>query len=430
MDDRQLAYEAITAKYQDHTDCFNYYDGDQPIVFASTKLAEIFKSSVKFTENWCSVVIDSVKERIELSGFQVPDGAEESLDDIWNRNLLDLESDDLHEAALVTGEAYLIVQQSEDGIDVFYNDPRLCHVFYESDNPRKKRMAAKMWVGDDGKYHMTLYYPDRFEFYISQSDADNVSEAANFVMIENGVIPNQDGVIPVFHFALSKRVTKSDLADVIPLQNAINKILTDMMVVGDYGSFPQRYIISNAEVGKLKNAPNEIWAIPSGDGVGQQTSVGQFQAADLGNYLKSMNQLAGDISRITRTPKHYFFSEGGDPSGEALIAMEAPLNRKVQDRIERFEPVWKEAMSYALHLSGHEVDVEDITVEWETVETVQPRTEAEIRTFAVNAGIPLITVLRGEGWSDEQIAQLLQDQKLASSLMADTLLGQFEKGQA
>jgi len=76
------------------------------------------------------------------------------------------------------------------------------------------------------------------------------------------------------------------------------------------------------------------------------------------------------------------------------------------------------------------VDVEDITVEWETVETVQPRTGVEIRTFAVNAGIPLITVLRGEGWSDEQIAQLLQDQKLASSLMADTLLGQFEKGQA
>ncbi len=48
-------------------------------------------------------------------------------------------------------------------------------------------------------------------------------------------------------------------------------------MVGDFGSFPQRYIISNAEIGKLENAPNEIWAIPAGDGVGQQTSVGQFQ---------------------------------------------------------------------------------------------------------------------------------------------------------
>ena len=430
MEDIKLAYDTIKAKYQSHTDCFDYYDGDQPIVFASTKLAEIFKSNVKFTENWCSVVIDSVKERIELKGFQVPEVANESMGKIWNRNLLDLESDDLHEAALVTGEAYLIVQQSEDGIDMFYNDPRLCHVFYESDNPRKKRMAAKMWVGDDDKYHLTLYYPDRFEFYISQNDAKNVTEASNFVMIENSTIPNQDGDIPVFHFSMNKRVIKSDLNDVIPLQNAINKILTDMMVVGDYGSFPQRYIISNADVGKLKNAPNEIWAIPSGDGVGQGTSVGQFQPADLKNYLQSMNQLAGDISRITRTPKHYFFSEGGDPSGEALIAMEAPLNRKVADRIERFEPVWKEAMAYALHLSGHEVNVEDITVEWDNVETIQPRTTAEIRTFSVNAGIPLITILRDEGWSDEKMAQMLTDKKLWSALMADTLLSQYEKGQA
>jgi hypothetical protein len=430
MTDIKLAFDTIKGKYQGHTDAFAYYDGDQPIVFASTKLAEIFKSSVKFTENWCSVVVDSVKERIELAGFDVPEGAGEDLEDIWNRNLLDLESDDLHEAALVTGEAYLVVQQSEDGVDMYYNDPRLCHVFYESDNPRKKRMAAKMWAGDDGKYHLTLYYSDRFEKYISQADAENVTDAANFVLQEDGIVPNESAIIPVFHYILSKRVIKGDLNDVIPLQNAINKLLTDMMVVGDYGSFPQRWIISNSDIGKLKNAPNEIWVLPPGDGAGQQTTAGQFAPADLGNYLRSINQLAGDISRITRTPKHYFFSEGGDPSGEALIAMEAPLNRKVQDRIERFEPVWKEAMSYALHLSGHEVDVQDISVRWEKVETVQPRTQAEIRSLGVQAGIPLITLLKDEGWSETQIVDLLKEQKLASAMMADSLLANFEKGQA
>jgi hypothetical protein len=110
--------------------------------------------------------------------------------------------------------------------------------------------------------------------------------------------------------------------------------------------------------------------------------------------------------------------------------MEAPLNRKVQDRIERFEPVWKEAMSYALHLSGHEVDVQDISVRWEKVETVQPRTQAEIRSLGVQAGIPLITLLKDEGWSETQIVDLLKEQKLASAMMADSLLANFEKGQA
>ena len=431
MTDIKTAFDTIRAKNESLTTAFAYYDGDQPIVFASTKLAEIFASSVKFIENWCSVVVDSMKERIELASITVPDSAKESMDALWEDNLLDLESDDLHEAALVTGEAYLLVQRTDErGVELFYNDPRLCHVWYESDNPRMKRMAAKLWVGEGKKDHLTLYYPDRFEYYISQSEYEGVSDAGNFVLLEDGVQPNETGEIPVFHFSLSKRVIKGELSDVIPLQNAINKLLTDMMVVGDFGSFPQRYIISNAEIGKLKNAPNEIWAIPAGDGVGQQTSVGQFQPADLGNYLNSINQLAGDIARITRTPKHYFYSEGGDPSGEALIAMEAPLNRKVRDRIERFEPVWKEALAYALRLSGHEVRANEIALGWDTIETLQPRTQAEIRSLEVNAGIPLLTLLRMEGWTDEQIAQMLSDQKLASAQMADSLLSQFEKGQA
>lgn len=430
MTDIETAFDTIRAKNESLTNAFAYYDGDQPIVFASTKLAEIFASSVKFIENWCSVVVDSMKERIELASVTTPKAAQESMKALWTDNLLDLESDDLHEAALVTGEAYLLVQRTEErGVELFYNDPRLCHVWYESDNPRVKRMAAKLWVGENKKYHLTLYYPDRFEYYISQSTYEGVNDAGNFVLLEGGIQANETGEIPVFHFSLSKRVIKGELADVIPLQNAINKLLTDMMVVGDFGSFPQRYIISNAEIGKLKNAPNEIWAIPSGDGVGQQTSVGQFQPADLGNYLNSINQLAGDIARITRTPKHYFYSQGGDPSGEALIAMEAPLNRKVRDRIERFEPVWKEALAYALRLSGHEVRADEIALEWDTIETLQPRTQAEIRSFERQSGIPLLTLLRQEGWTDEQLTQMLSDQKLASAQMADALLSQFEKGQ-
>ena len=45
----------------------------------------------------------------------------------------------------------------------------------------------------------------------------------------------------------------------IPLQNAINKLVTDLMVAAEYGAFMQRWIISNADTSSLKNAPNEIW---------------------------------------------------------------------------------------------------------------------------------------------------------------------------
>ena len=186
--------------------------------------------------------------------------------------------------------------------------------------------------------------------------------------------------------------------------------LTDMMVAAEYGAFKQRYIISNADVsGKLKNAPNEIWDLPAGDGMGQQTQAGQFEATALDNYLKAIENLATAISTITRTPKHYFFSIGSNLSGESLTAMEAPLNKKAQDRIDRFIPEWRNAAQFLMKLAGVEVSTRDIEPEYDRPEMVQPRTEAETREINVRAGMPLVTACRESGWSEEQIKRMLKD---------------------
>lgn len=156
--DLKLAYDAITGKYSGQTTAWDYYLGNQPLVYANERLREIFAGvQVKFIENWCGVVVDSLKERMQLDGFSVPDEAQALMDDIWERNELNLESDDLHEAALVTGEAYLIAWPNESGqVEIYYNDPRLCQAFYQADRPRVMRFAAKMWAGSDGLSRMTL----------------------------------------------------------------------------------------------------------------------------------------------------------------------------------------------------------------------------------------------------------------------------------
>lgn len=436
--DVKLAYEAIKGKQDHHTQAFAYYDGDHPMVFSNERLRKIFGGTlINFIENWCSVVIDSTKERIELTGFQVPEQVNDVADRVWGRNLMAIESDYLHEAALVTSEAFLIVWPNEAGeAELFYNDPRLCHAFYESENPRKMRFAAKMWVDENEKYRMTLYYPDRLEYYRTDKPVKEVTDYRAFIPDigenEENIAINEYGQIPVFHFRMGTRGYKGDLKDVIPIQNAVNKLLSDMIVAAEFGAFQQRWVISNGDIGKLKNAPNEIWNLPGGVGGdlgGQNTTVGSFPATDLDNYLKAMEHLSADISRISRTPKHYFFSSGGDPSGEALMAMESPLNKKVKDRIELFEPVWKAAMSFALRISGYEVPLEEIIPKWDEIETVQPKTKAEIRMYATQAGIPLITQLKREGWSEEEISQMIADREASQQEMASTLLSQFEKGQ-
>lgn len=413
--DMQLAFKTLRAKNDPYNALFQYYDGDQPLVYTAKRLQEIFKDlDAYFAENWCSVVVDSTRDRINLREIGVPKRVSGRWADMWAASEISLESDDVHEAALVAGEGYFITWPDADGVmQGYHNDPRMVHLFYERSEPRRKRFAAKWWVDDGERLSMTLYYADHLEYYRSRSKAKNVTDPNALEPLgKNPEAANPFGEIPVFHYRLGQRKVKSDLKNVVPIQNGINKLLTDMMVTAEYGAFPQRYVISNAQVnGKLKNAPNELWDLPAGDGIGQQTQAGQFTAADLKNYLDGIDNLATAISSITRTPKHYFFSVGSNLSGEALIAMEAPLNKKAQDRIDRFEPVWRQVTAFMLRAAGETVTLREITPVFDKPETVQPFTQAQTRQTNVNAGMPLITVLREEGKSEAFITQMLKDKE-------------------
>lgn len=435
--DLERAYEALSGKKARYDVLFNYYDGDQPLVYSTERLREVFQRlDARFEQNWCAVVVDSVLERLNLRGWDAPDKAtNDALDAIWNANELELDAFDVHAGALITSEAFVVAWPGEDGEpEAYYNDPRLCHVFYDPEHPRVKRFAAKWWVGEDERLYLTLYYPDRLEYYVSTAKAENVRSANAFEAA--GVEANPYGEVPVFHFRRNRRAGTSELANVVHVQDAINKLFADMMVAAEFGSFRQRWIISNADLRALKNAPNEIWHIPAGDGEGQGSQVGQFEATELENYLNAIDRLAGAIAIITHTPKHYLFSAGAGLSGDALIAMEAPLNHKCQQYQERFAVPWRKLAAFLLRLKGIAVDASEITPVWREARTVQPLAEAQARKTAKDAGIPLVTLLKREGWSADEIAQMQQDareEKAQQQTLAQAMLAQaqrqFDRGQ-
>ena len=192
--------------------------------------------------------------------------------------------------------------------------------------PQETLLPPKWHYDEEGYPHITLYYPDRLEYY--KAGVKEPKSAAAFIADETmATAPNPYGEIPVFHLRRERRKIKSELENVVTIQDAINKLFADMMVAAEFGAFPQRYVISQMEAnGQLKNAPNEIWQLWAGDGQGQDTEAGQFEPTDLDNYLKAMDKLAQAMAIISKTPKHFFFAQDVDPSGEALITMEAPLN--------------------------------------------------------------------------------------------------------
>lgn len=413
--DLEKAFTALAAKADVYAKYYNYFDGDQPLRYSTKRLRQVFEQQdVKFIENWCSVVINASLDRLDLVGFNVTTSDQDRvrLTELWQATQMDLDADDVHTAALVAGEGYVIAWRNADQeIEAYYNDPRNVHIFYKPDHPREKSWACKWWVNEDGKRRIRLYYPDRLELYVSSSKATETTSAASMSPLDEESGANPYGVIPIFHFRPERRRIKSELDNCIPLQDAVNKLLNDMVVAAEFGAFPKRWAIGNFELeGKIPSGPDSLTQFPGADiKTAQATQVGQWQTAELGNYLNAMDKLSSAMGIISRTPRHYFYSQAGDPSGEALLTMEAPLNKKVQRFITRFNPVYRELAAFLLKLDGRNVPATAIEPQWEEVRSMQPLTQAQVRQTNAGAGMPLKTILRDEGWTKEELDQLEQD---------------------
>ena len=434
--DLAIAVAHLSAKKPRYDMLWRYRDGDQPLIYSSAKLKEIFHGlDANFTENWCAVVVDSVLDRLQLRDLSVPDddAATAALRTLREQSGLVDDEDAIHESLCVVGEAFVLAWADETaGVQAFANDARLCHAEYDAANPRRVRFAAKWWNEADA-VRLNLYYPDRIEYYATNREfkhGEMPDERAFQPWSDDPVAENPFGVIPLFHFRSSQRKPVSQLDNVLPVQDMANKLVADMMVAAEFGAFRQRYVISQMGITGLQNNPNVIWDLPAADKDSQATSVGEFTPTDLNNYLVALNKLSADIGIISRTPRHYFYAQGGDPSGEALIAMEAPLNRKVTRLQGAFAPTWRDLGAFLLLLAGEPMPSQRIWVNYEPPQTVQPMTDAQIVQTLAQAGMPLQTILRDRGWTDADLQEMADDERAAQvnrASYADAVLTQAQR---
>jgi hypothetical protein len=425
--DIERAYDALADKRPRYDLLYAYYDGNQPLVYSTEHLADIFrKIEARWVQNWCAVVVDSALERLTFKGFEVDEGmadpkapkkegpASKRLTELGAATDIEIEAFDAHKDALVTGEGFLIAwPDDEGGFDLYANDPRLVHVFYDRERPKEMEFAAKWWRHGDLTL-MNLYYADRIEHWYGPK---NPRSGKAFQPLDGGGVdgdgqPVEDNPherIPVFHLRTSRRGPGGELRKLLSSQDAVNKLLADMMVASEFGSFPQRYAITEQDTSKLKIAPGQLWTLaPADEGV-QPTGVGAFPTVDISQYLGAMDKLASSIAIVSRTPKHYFFGQGGDPSGEALIAMEAPLVKKCEHYGELFGQVWRELGEFMLAASGLPVKPGTVSAAWDSMQTQQPVSTTTALLNYVRAGMPLSTALREIGWGPDELAQLDDD---------------------
>lgn len=433
IDDLTYALPKLIDKQSEEQKYWNYYDGDTPMVYSTAAMRKQFGSKIDFQPrlNWCSVVVNAMADRINLEGFTV-DGDEpatKALKEIVDNLSLCVDADDATNSTIICGEGFMIAGKNPetDEIEVYENNPKLLYAVYKEARPKELDYVLKLVRTRDFKFQAVLYYED--VIVTLWTDSNKNRQACDLKpdhFKHQTEEQNTYGRIPVFHFQRSRRRLQSELHDVIQPQDAVNKLFADGLIASDAASLGQRYVVSNVDnLATSLQTGQKLWTIPAADKDSEPTQIGAFPSAEITGFWDSIKGIVESVSAITRTPRHLFFGSTGTPSGEALIAMEAPLVQKCEDFIERVSPTWSELGAFLLSLQGVAVEPAKIEPKFKKPETVQPRTEAEILQINTSAGMPLVTALKEDGWTQDKIDDMLKER--ASDQEQQSRLAQLTK---
>jgi hypothetical protein len=339
----------------------DYYEGEQELNFATDEFEAAFGAQFGgFKSNWMGVIVEAMEERLDVQRIRFrSDSGEpnEALNDyIWNsllQNEMEQLQNDTYNGGLVEGRGYIIVWPDDVlGARVDFQPAQNVWATYHPDDSRVIDRAIKRWITSTGGQRLTLYtrdflYKYKVEAASSDQDPDEIQPRdTGWVPVETAEsgdpswpLPNPFGEVPMVEFW--NRDEKSELRDVIPLQDALNKTLRDMMVANEYSAQPIIYLVTSNEEpdGGWVASPGTVWHVQpeinfEGDVV--PTEIGSIEASMPDGFIATSETWLQHMAAISRTPSHYFYlsskqgGRGDAPSGEALRVAETGLLKKIQ----------------------------------------------------------------------------------------------------
>ncbi|MCD9186723.1 MAG: phage portal protein [Pyrinomonadaceae bacterium] len=399
----------LTTKMAAYQKFYDYYKGIHTWNFSSKKFKTKYGQRLQtLRENLCRTVVKAPASRLQIINFLAEkQNTENPAWKIWKRNKMPLNSGKVHREAFKTGEAFVMVWVDKNGRARIETQTAANVAVWKSAETGETEKAAKMWLGTDGKYYLTVYYADRIEKYVSKhkrAQSDSKSFVVREVAGEPFPLGNPYKRVPVFRFTFDEEaddVPNSILSDVIPLNDALNKSYADIFVGQEYNSMRQRHVAGlrvevDEETGKKiepYKADDSVWIAED-----NETKFGEFTDANLESMLKVKQETVKDIALVSGIPPSYFNLEdsGSAISGEALRKLEARFTSIVQDAQLSFGEGWDEVIGFAMEIDRETKTLETKDLQIETQWTdAAPVSETEILDNAIKK--------KSLGWSEEQI---------------------------
>lgn len=443
----------------------NYHDGTQ-FVKLTDRLREYLGDDTTLDDadllalNVCHTVVNAVTEKLLVRGFDTDEevpvavdaetGVEEEGEKpvatwattVWQRNRMDVRQDDVHTPTIRDREAFVIVDwDAESQMPRFTahkryvsadvgGDAEGCKIVYQNNDPDQPAMfAVKRWTEpyfeagvERSRLRMTVYYPDSIEKWAStagdnwQAHTDDPSEPWPLPWVDNDGNPLG---IAVIHFR--NHGDDQEARRAIPLQNALNKLLVDLMQASDYTAF--RILIAlgwdpvDEDGNDLVIAPGRWIGTTDHDG-----KVEVVDGANLDNMLNVIDAIILRVAQVTDTPAHRFITTKAIASDETQKQGDSPLVNKLRKRQARIGNGWEDAMHLALRLhnkaaTDDEAPADDTTpplaelpeaifsCQWEPAEARDTQAELEQAEIKQRIGVPFEQVMLDLGYEPSKVAQ-------------------------
>ncbi|MGW8565174.1 phage portal protein [Isoptericola sp. NPDC055881] len=395
-----------------------YWHGQQPAAFLAPEAREALGERLRaLAVNFPRLAVESLAERLRLTGFRL-DGPDSEPDAdlwrIWRRGGLEDASAQAHTDALVYGRSFVIVWADKAGRPVVtVESPRQVAVLRDPAT-REVTAALKRWT-DGTRGHAVLYGPEAIQRFRSEGQADpSAMPATGWELVET--IPNPLGVVPVVPIVNRGRLLDvdgvSEMADVLDLTDALNKLVADMMVTSEHYARPRRWatgleIVEDDQGNPVKPfsvAMDDIWQSEA-----PETKFGEFKAAGLNGYTDAAALITQQIGALTGLPPHYLGLNGDQPaSADAIRSAEASLVSRAYALHRTFGTAWADVARLVVAVrDGVDPTTLDVEPVWASPETRTPAQAADAAAKLVGIGVPLSVVLEDTmGLSPAQVERV------------------------
>lgn len=398
-----------------------YYTGNQPLAFLSPEAKIALGNRFgRMASNIPRLAVTALTERLQITGF-----SDEALWVEWLRNNLDLLSSVAHRESLLFGDSYVIVWADELGRPkVTVESAKQVSCLFDP-GTREITAAVKRWETETTT-EAVLYLPDR----ITRYSANHTGAPLGFKVVYE--LPNPLGMVPVVDIRNSDRILDergcSEIDDLMPLCDGLNKSLADMMTTSEYVGRPRRWAtgIELEEKTRLDSDGNPVLdddgqpvvdavnPIPEGNRAmiseNDAAKFGQLPSADLAGYEASVRVFLGQIMAVSTLPAHYIGIFTDNPaSADALRASEASLTARAEARQSTFGRAWEKVARLMIavldQVSPDAID--DVVVYWSEAGTRSMAQEADaaVKLFEVGLLSRGFT-LRKLGYSDDEILEI------------------------